>query len=61
VGDGGGRVQAAFVWLSTQGLRENFQSEGEVDIGYDHYTFCYQNVDNIQEYTPPLTTWPQVH
>jgi hypothetical protein len=26
VGDGRGRVQAAFVWLSTKGLRENFQS-----------------------------------
>ena len=26
VGDGGGRVQAAFVWLSTKGLREISQS-----------------------------------
>jgi hypothetical protein len=24
-GDGSGRVQVAFVWLPTQGLRENFQ------------------------------------
>ena len=59
--DGGGRVQAAFVWLSTQGLRENFQSEGEVDIGYGHYTLCYQNVDNIQGNITTLTTRPQVH
>jgi hypothetical protein len=32
VGDGGGRVQATFVWLSTKSLREISQSGGEVDI-----------------------------
>jgi len=55
VGDGGGRVQAAFVWLSTKGLREISQSGDEVDIGHGHYTFCYQNVDNVRGYTTTLT------
>jgi hypothetical protein len=59
--DGGGKVQVAFVWLSTQGLREISQSEGEVDIDYGHYTFCYLNVDNIQRKVTTLTTRPQVH
>src|SRR5271169_7234445 len=36
VGDGRGRVQAAFVWLSTKGLREISHSGGEADIGYGH-------------------------
>jgi len=33
----------------------------KVGVGYGHYTFCYQNVDNIQGYMPPLTKQSQTY